>query len=172
MQFLLSPCNLRQHVERTKDIHVIFVINNYLPTEICWRALRELWIFMKIMRIAKNQNFHIKILANWILAKFVAEKVQRKLQIWQKLQKLWELRKITIFKKFVAERKIIKIVAVFNPWHKYNFIVSSLLLLSQCSRYPTLTTFVPLQVPTKISFVFPRSLNVFFPTGILVFPVT
>ena len=52
------------------------------------------------------------------MAKFVAEKAHRELRILPKFGKLRELWKIAIFVNFVAERKIVKIVVVFNPGNK------------------------------------------------------
>ena len=51
----------------------------------------------------------------------MAAKAQRELPILRKLRKLRELQKNVIFVKFVAERKILKIVklvAVFNTGYK------------------------------------------------------
>ena len=64
----------------------------------------------------KIRNF-CKILAKWIFSKFVAEKAQRDMRILRELPKLKELRKIAIFVKFVAERKIVRVVVVFNSEH-------------------------------------------------------
>ena len=54
-QFLLSHCHLRQHVKRSRDIHVTDLL--YLPTEICWRSQRELRILRKLRKLRKIAIF-------------------------------------------------------------------------------------------------------------------
>ena len=62
----------------------------YLPSEICWRAQWELRILRKLREWWNFAPDFVRFVAEWILAKFVAEKAQRELlRILQKLRKLF-----------------------------------------------------------------------------------
>ena len=91
-------------VPNERAIFMLYLL--YWPTEISFKAQRELQILRKLQKLQKIAIF-VRFVVKRILAKFVAERLNKNCEFLQKLR----LRKIAILVRFLAKRILAKFVA-------------------------------------------------------------